>query len=344
MTIITIGLDLAKNVFQVHGVDERGAAVLRKQLRRDQVAVFFAKWHPCLIGVEACGGAHFWAAKLAALGHQVKMMAPQFVKPYVKTNKNDVLDAEAICEAVARPNMRFVPAKNREQQSVLALHTARESFVHARSAQANQIRGLLMEFGLVVPQGIRHVYTRVPALIEDASNELPGRFRLLIQRLLDHLKEPDRHVGELEREIEQWHRASEVSKRLETIPGIGPLTASALVASSGDPSNFKNARQFAAWIGLVPHQSSTGGRTQLLGISKRGNVYLRTLLIHGGRGLVQLAKTRADRAGTWLGKLTARRHHNVAAVAMANKNARLAWALLSSGKAYEPGHAPAPME
>lgn len=343
MTITTIGLDLAKNVFQVHGVDERGAVVLRKQLRRDQVAVFFAKLQPCLIGVEACGGAHFWAAKLAALGHQVKMMAPQFVKPYVKTNKNDVLDAEAICEAVARPNMRFVPKKTPEQQSVLALHTARESFVHARSAQANQIRGLLMEFGLVVPQGIRHVYTRVPILIEAASDELPGRFRLLIQRLLDHLKELDRHVGEIEREIEQWHRVNEASKRLETIPGIGPLTASALVASAGDPSNFKNARQFAAWIGLVPRQIASGGRTQLLGISKRGNVYLRTLLIHGGRGLVQLAKTRADRAGTWLGKLTARRHHNVAAVAMANKNARLAWALLSSGKAYETGHVPDPV-
>lgn len=343
MTITTIGLDLAKNVFQVHGVDERGVVVLRKQLRRGQVALFFAKLQPCLIGVEACGGAHFWAAKLAALGHQVKMMAPQFVKPYVKTNKNDVLDAEAICEAVARPNMRFVPTKNQEQQSVLALHTARESFVHARSAQANQIRGLLMEFGLVVPQGIRHVYTRVPILMADASNELSGRFRLLIQHLLDHLKELDRHVGEIEREIEQWHRANEASKRLETIPGIGPLTASALVASAGDPSNFKNARQFAAWIGLVPRQISSGGRTQLLGISKRGNVYLRTLLIHGGRGLVQLAKTRADRAGTWLGKLTARRHHNVAAVAMANKNARLAWALLSSGKAYEPGHVPDPV-
>ena len=201
---------------------------------------------------------------------------------------------------------------------------------------------MLIEFGLIVPEGIRYLYERVPELIEDASNELPGRFRLLIDRLLQHLKELDRHVGELEREIEQWHRSSEVSRRLETIPGIGPITASALVASAGDPSNFKNARQFAAWIGLVPHQNSSGGKTQLLGISKRGNVYLRTLLIHGGRALVQLARTRADRAGTWLGKLVGRRHHNIAAVAMANKNARLAWALLSTGKAYEPMHAPNP--
>jgi len=338
MTITTIGLDLAKNVFQVHGVDAHGATVLRKQLRRDQVTAFFARLEPCLVGIEACGGAHYWAGKLGNLGHRVRMMAPQFVKPYVKTNKNDALDTEAICEAVARPNMRFVPTKSPEQQSVLALHTARQSFVAARTAQANQIRGLLMEFGLVIPQGIGHIYTRVPELIEDACNELPGRFRMLVDRLLEHLRELDRQVRELEREIEQWHRSSEVSRRLETIPGIGPMTASALVASAGDPHNFKNARQFAAWIGLVPHQNSSGGKTQLLGISKRGNVYLRTLLIHGGRTMVELARTKADRAGTWLGKLVARRHHNIAAVAMANKNARLAWALLSSGKAYEPQH------
>jgi transposase len=342
MKITTIGLDLAKNVFQVHGVNERGVTVLRKQLKRDQVAPFFARLQPCLIGIEACGGAHYWAAKLTGLGHRVKMMAPQFVKPYVKTNKNDSLDAEAICEAVARPNMRFVPAKSAEQQAVLSLHTAREGFVHARTAQANQIRGLLIEFGLIVPQGIGHVYERVPLLIEDATNELPGAFRLLIDRLLQHLKELDRQVQELEGEIEQWHRRSEVSKRLETIPGIGPITASALAASAGDPSNFRNARQFAAWIGLVPHQNSSGGKTQLLGISKRGNVYLRTLLIHGGRALVQLARTRPERAGSWLGRLASRRHHNVAAVAMANKNARLAWALLNSGRAYEPDHVSAP--
>ncbi len=272
------------------------------------------------------------------LGHRVKMMAPQFVKPYVKTNKNDALDAEAICEAVARPNMHFVPAKLAEQQSVLSLHTARESFVRARTAQGNQIRGLLMEFGLIVPQGIRHIYGRVPELLEDGCNELPGRFRLLIDRLLQHLKELDRQVKDLEKEIELWHRNSEVSRRLETIPGIGPITASALAASAGDPSTFKNARQFAAWLGLVPGQHSSGGKTRLQGISKRGNVYIRTLLIHGGRGLVRVAKSRADRAGTWLGKLVARRHHNIAAVAMANKNARLAWALLASGKAYEADH------
>ena len=339
MTVTTIGLDLAKNVFQVHGVDERGVAVLRKQLRRDQVAVFFAKIEPCVVGLEACGGAHYWAGKLAALGHTVKMMSPQFVKPYVKTNKNDALDAEAICEAVARPNMRLVPIKTPEQQSVLAMHTARQGFVKARTAQANQIRGLLAEFGQVIPQGIRTINDPVPAIIEDAEMALPGRFRLLIDRLLEHLKALDLQVKELEREIQQWHRDSEPSRRLEAIPGIGPITASALVASAGDARNFKNARQFAAWIGLVPRQNSSGGKSRLLGISKRGDVYLRTLLIHGGRAVVQHATAHADQANRWLTNLISRRHSNVAAVAVANKNARVAWTLLASGRAYERGNA-----
>ncbi len=335
MTVSTIGLDLAKNVFQVHGVDKRGIAVLRKQLRRDQVLPFFAKLHACRVGIEACGGAHYWAGKLMALGHDVKMMSPQFVKPYVKTNKNDALDAEAICEAVARPNMRFVPIKHPEQQSVLALHTARQGFVKARTAQANQIRGLLAEFGLIIPQGIGRIYERVPGLIEDAETALPGRFRFLIERLVEHLRAIDRQVQELEQEIQRWHRDSEASRRLEAIPGIGPLTASALVASAGDARNFKNARQFAAWIGLVPRQCSSGGKSQLLGISKRGDVYLRTLLIHGGRAVVQHATAHAERAGGWLTRLIARRHANVAAVAVANKNARIAWALLAHGEAFE---------
>lgn len=337
MKVTRIGLDLAKNIFQVHGVDGRGVAVLRKRLRRDQVLAFFARLQPCLIGVEACGGAHYWASKLSALGHQVKMMSPQFVKPYVKTNKNDALDAEAICEAVSRPSMRFVPVKTIEQQSMLALHTAREGFVKARTAQANQIRGLLAEQGLVIPQGIRHVYERVPTLIEDASNDLPTRFRLLVDRLLEHLKLLDRQVQELGRDIVQWHRASEASRRLEGIPGVGPITASALAACMGDAHNFRNARQFAAWIGLVPRQSSSGGKTRLLGISKRGNVYLRKLLIHGARAVVQHAKAKtAVHAEGWLSTLLERRHANVVAVAVANKNARTAWALLASGRDYEP--------
>src|SRR5579864_6566404 len=231
MKITTIGIDLAKNVFQVHGIDERGKAVLRKQLRRRQVAVFFANLPPCVIGMEGCASAHYWARTLQRSGHTVRLIAPQFVKPYVKTNKNDVADAEAICEAVGRANMRFVPIKNIEQQAILSVHRVRQGFVKARTAQANQIRGLLAEFGLVIPQGIVNIAKRVPEILEDASNELPVAFRDLIDRLTKHLKELDRQVKEFEKEIIVWHRSSDLSRKLEKIPGIGPLAASALVAS-----------------------------------------------------------------------------------------------------------------
>jgi transposase len=283
MKLTTIGIDLAKNVFQVDGVDAHGKVSLKKQLKRGQVAAFFANLPPCLIGMEACGSAHYWARKLQALGHTVKLMAPQFVKPYVKTNKHDAADAEAICEAVLRPNMRFVPIKEVEQQGVLALHRAWQGMVKARTAQANQIRSLLSEFGLIVPQGITHVYQRVPALLDEAKDELPGVFCELVQRLLAHLKELDRQVREMEVQIQIWHRSNALSRKLEAIPGIGPLTASALTASIGDAKNFTNGRQLAAWLGLVPKQHSTGGKTNLQGISKRGDPYLRTLLIHGAR-------------------------------------------------------------
>lgn len=299
MKITTVGIDLAKNVFQVHGVDEHCKVVLRKQLKRDQMAAFFVNLPPCLIGVEACGSAHHWARKLQGMGHTVRLMAPQFVKPYVKTNKNDAADAEAICEAVGRPNMRFVPVKNVEQQAVLALHRVRQGFVKARTAQANQIRGLLGEFGLIVPQGIGYIAARVPDLIEDASNELPGAFRVLVQRLLDQLKELDRQADELEAQIQSWHRGSEVSCKLAQVPGIGPITASALVASIGDAKNFDSGRQVAAWLGLVPKQHSSGGKSNLLGMSKRGDTYLRTLLIHGARSVIYRAGQKAG-ACSWI--------------------------------------------
>ena len=340
MKITTVGIDLAKNVFQVHGVNEHGKTVLKKQLKRDQVAEFFATLPPCLIGMEACGSAHHWARKLSAFGHDVKLMAPQFVKPYVKTNKNDAADAEAICEAVARPNMRFVPIKNSEQQAVLALHRVRQSFVKARTAQANQIRGLLGEFGLVVPQGIANIAKRVPTLIEDASNALPGSFRLLVERLMIHLKELDRQVCELEARIKVWHSESELSRRLEKVPGIGPITASALVATVGDAKSFNSGRQLSAWMGLVPKQNSSGGKTNLLGISKRGDTYLRTLLIHGARSAILAAQRKMDQGrDAWLHGLLQRRNHNVAAVALANKNARVVWALLAHGQEFRPGYA-----
>lgn len=333
MKITTVGIDLAKNVFQIHAVDERGKTVLKKQLKRGQVAEFFANLPVCLIGMEACGSAHHWARKLEGFGHTVRLMAPQFVKPYVKTNKNDAADAEAICEAVARPNMRFVPIKNIEQQSVLALHRVRQSFVKARTAQSNQIRGLLAEFGLIIPVGIANIAKRVPELIEDAPNELTGSFRLLIDRLMDHLKELDRQVVELEAQIKAWHRASEASCKLEKVPGIGPITASALVATIGNAKNFNGGRQMAAWLGLVPRQHSTGGKSTLLGMSKRGDTYLRTLLIHGARSVIFRAQQKIDKGG-WLNELVQRRNKNVAAVALANKNARIIWALLANDREF----------
>ena len=340
MKITTIGIDLAKNVFQIHAVNEHGKTVLKKQLKRDQMAAFFANLPPCLIGMEACGGAHHWARKLSSFGHSVRLMAPQFVKPYVKTNKNDAADAEAICEAVARPNMRFVAVKNVEQQSVLALHRVRQSFVKARTAQGNQIRGLLAEQGIIIPQGLANIAKRVPELIEDASNELTGSFRLLIDRLMGHLKELGRQVGELEGQIKTWHRANEASRKLEDIPGVGPITASAFVATLGDAKTFDNGRQVSAWVGIVPRQHSSGGKANLLGISKRGDTYLRTLLIHGARAVVQAcerkqAKQEAlSQEAAWLTELVKRRNKNVAAVALANKNARIMWALLAHDREF----------
>jgi transposase len=335
MNITTIGIDLAKNVFQVHGVDERGKAVLRKQLKRAQMMKFFVNLPPCLIGMEACGSAHFWARKLVELGHTVRLMAPQFVKPYVKTNKNDSADAEAICEAVGRANMRFVAIKNAEQQAILGVHRARQGFVVARTAQANQIRGLLAEFGLVIPQGIRSLASKVPELLAEAENGLPAASRDLFSRLFKHFRELDRQVKELEAQIQACHREDARSQRLQAIPGIGPLTASALVASVGDASTFRNGRQFAAWLGLVPRQNSSGGKEQLLGISKRGDIYLRTLLIHGARSVLRHLGRHADQTQGWLARLAARRNSNIAAVALANKNARVIWALLAHGRDYQ---------
>jgi transposase len=267
-------------------------------------------------------------------------MAPQFVKPYVKTNKHDLADAEAICEAVTRPTMRFVPIKNIDQQAVLALHRARQGMVKARTAQANQIRGLLAEFGLTVPQGITHLYQRVPVLLDEAKEELPGVFRELVQRLLEHLRELDRQVSEMEVQIQLWHRANELSRKLEAIPGIGPLTASALAASIGDAKNFANGRQLAAWLGLVPKQHSTGGKTNLQGMSKRGDPYLRTLLIHGARAVILRAERKLNEHG-WLHRLIGRRNKNVAAVALANKNARIVWALMIKNEEFRSDYAAA---
>jgi transposase len=338
MEITTIGIDLAKSVFQVHAVDQHGKVTLKRQLKRGQMAEFFANLPACLIGMEACGSAHYWARKLQTLGHTVKLMAPQFVKPYVKTNKHDAADAEAICEAVRRPNMRFVPVKNIEQQAVLALHRVRQGWVKARTAQANQIRGLLSEFGVVVPQGIGHITSRVPVILDEATDELPGAFKELVLRLLEHFKDLDRLVNEMEHQIQSWHRTNALSRKLEKIPGIGPITASALVASVGDAKSFSNGRQLAAWLGLVPKQHSSGGKTNLQGISKRGDTYLRTLLIHGARAVIRQLERKVNLQG-WLANLVGRRNKNVATVALANKNARIAWALLVHDRDFRSDYA-----
>lgn len=338
MYVTTMGLDVAKQVFQVHGVDAHGKVVVRKQLRRKAVVEYFTKLPACEIGMEAGSSSHYWARRLSGLGHRVKLIAPQFVRPYVKTNKNDARDAEAICEAVSRPTMRFVPIKTAEQQAILALHRARQGFVKARTAQANQLRSLLAEFGIVFPQGTCVLLREVPVILSDEENGLLASVRELFARLLAHVKELDRHVTELEQQISQWHKSNERSRKLEKVPGIGPLTASALVATIGDARAFQHGRQLAAWLGLVPRQHSTGGKTRLHGISKRGDIYLRTLLIHGARSVLRFAARHTDPTTTWLKHVQMRRNTNIAAVALANKHARIVWALLAHDRDYNPAY------
>ncbi len=281
--ITLIGLDLAKSVFQVHGVDAEGNAVLRKRLTRAQMAEFFAQLDSCIVAMEACGSAHFWARKLAAFGHTPRLIPPQYVKPFVKTNKNDAADAEAIAMAARQFGMPTVTVKSPEQQAVLSVHRARDGLVKSRTAICNQIRGLLTEFGLVLPVGAHQLVSRVPALLEDGANDLPDLLRQIIQRLYDHLKHLAQEIEQCEVMITAWHRQNNDSQRLAAIPGVGVLTATAIVASVGDAKQYRNGRQFAAALGLVPRQHSSGGKERLLGISTRGDGYLRRLLIHGAR-------------------------------------------------------------
>lgn len=336
--ISVIGLDLAKNVFQVHAINEKGEVVLRKRLSRPQMQKFFAKLPPCLIGMEACGGAHYWARTLTELGHTVRMMAPIFVKPYLKSNKNDQNDAEAICEAVQRPSMRFVAPKSPEQQAVLHLHHARQQLVRQRVAVSNHIRAVLVEYGICLPQGVKVVSLRLPGILEDGENELPVLTRHLLAELkAEHDQLMDREQR-LEIQLKAWHGNSEPSQRLEEIPGVGVLTATALAATVSDGKGFQSGRQLAAYLGLVPRQASTGGKDRLLGISKRGDGYLRSLLIHGARAVIHHVRRRV-KAGLpggnpWVEQLLQRCHINEVAVALANKMARIAWVLLARNEKY----------
>lgn len=335
MRIQTLGIDLGKHHFHLHGVDEHGIAVLQKKLTRAKLPQFMANLKPCLVGMEACGGAHYWARLLQSYGHEVRLMSPQFVKPYVKSNKNDYLDAEAICEAVSRPNMRFVPIKTAELQATQQLHRTRSQAVAQRTAQANQIRGFLLEYGLVVPQGIAHLRQRLPAILEDGENGLLDETRQLLAKLQDELVHLDERVKELDQQVKALSERNEECRQLQTIPGIGPLIATALIGAVGDASVFKSGREMAAWLGLVPRQHSTGGRAVLLGISKRGDPYLRTLLIHGARAVIRSADKRNDRHSRWVAALARRRGKNVAAVAVANKTVRIVWALLTQGTTFQ---------
>ena len=330
MQLTTIGLDLAKHVFQVHGVDAAGNIVLRRRLRRGQMITFFAGLAPCLVGIEACATAHFWARELTALGHDVRLMPAQYVKAYVKRGKNDAADAVAICEAVSRPSMRFVPVKSEAQQAALMLHRARDLLMRQRTQLINAVRGHLAEFGLVEAQGPWNV----PRLLASMQEErrVPELARQVLQLLAAQLDEVGQRIAEVDARITAWHKANPVSRRLATIPGLGPLIATAIAATVPDPDVFRNGREFAAWLGLVPRQRSTGGKQRLGRISRLGDKYIRQLLIVGAQTV--LLRSKAARSNAWIQGLLARRPRLVVAVALANKTARIAWAVMTKGQTY----------
>lgn len=333
--ITTIGLDIAKHVFQVHGIDAAGAVCVREKLRRDDVVGFFEALPPCLIGIEACATGHHWARTLTALGHKVRLMPASYVKPYVKRQKNDATDAEAICEAVTRPTMRFVPVKSEEQQSVLMLHRVRELLIRQRTMLVNALRGHLAEFGIVTRQGKAGAGTLI-ALVEDDDHDLiPRLARVALLPMIEQLREAHEKIGELDREIHAWHRSNELSRRLETIPGIGPITASAIAATVTDASLFKSGRQLAAWLGLVPRQSSSGGKERLGRISKQGDPYIRRLLVVGAHAVLRFSRKGKAAPTRWAAALLAKKPYKVVAIALANKMARIAWALMITGKSFE---------
>jgi transposase len=329
-----IGLDIEKSSFQIHGVAACGRTTLRKKLRRGKVLEFFANLPACLIGMEACGSAHHWARELTKLGHEVRLMPPQYVKPYVKTNKHDAADAEGCCDAVQRPNMRFVPVKSETQQSLLMLHRIRDRLVAERTSTVNAIRGHMAEFGIVAARrglGMKELL----AIISDVDDaRLPSMARELLVLQVEHLRAIETRIADLDGRLQQQARNDEAARRLTAIPGIGPVIATAMVATVVDAQMFPSGRSFAGWLGLTPRQHATGGRERPLGISKRGDGYLRRQLMHGARSLVRLAAGRDGRLWTWIDGLVARRPFNVAVAAVANKLARIIWAMLSRDETY----------
>lgn len=339
MNIKTLGIDIAKNIFQVHGVDDRGKKVINKALKRDKLVEFINNLSPCLIGMEACGGSNYWGQKFTKMGHKVKLISPQFVKPYVKSNKNDVVDAEAICEAISRPNMRFVAIKNRDQQYIQSIHKVRARLVKERTALCNQIRGLLYEYGVVIPLGRRYVLDKLPIILEDGNNGLNPCDRDLFYDLYIQLKNTELKVLEYDKKIEDICTNNDMCKLLCKLAGIGSLTATAIVSHVGDVSVFKNGRELSAYLGLVPKQRSSGGKSRLLGISKRGDRYIRCLLIHGARAVMFRIKNASSKQLStkkieWLKNLQIRRGINRAVVALANKNTRMVWAIMNKGENF----------
>jgi transposase len=334
MEITTIGLDIAKRVFQAHGIDAVGKAVLRRKLQRAEVLAFFKGLPPCLVGIEACGTAHYWAREIKALGHEVRLMPAGYVKPYVKRGKTDAADAEAICEAVTRPTMRFVPVKTADQQAVLMLHRTRELLVRQRTMLVNALRGHMAELGVIAPQGISRVADLVTELMGENTASVPTLARQALRGLAAELEAVGNRVKEIEAAILAWHKDNEASRRLATIPGVGPITASAIVATVTDPTQFHSARQFAAWIGLVPKQNSSGGKQRQGGISKQGDRTLRRLLVLGATAVIRHARTKSTPEVAWLKGVLERRPVRLASVAQANKTARIVWALLIRGGSY----------
>ena len=345
MKIMRVGVDLAKSVFHVHGVDRVEKPVWQRRLSRGKwLGEVLERLEPgCEVGMEACAGAHHWARELQSRGYTVKLIAPQFVKPYVKSNKNDCNDAEAICEAMSRPAMRFVSIKSVEQQDIQAMHRIREELVGARTAKSNQIRGLVAEYGLIAPQSLAKLRAAIPQWLEDAENGLTDRFRGLLAGVWADLLGLERRVKELDEQIGALAKSHPVARRLRQLRGVGPMTATALVATLGSGEQFCKGRDFSVSLGLTPRQHSTGGKQRLLGISKRGDPYLRKLLIHGARAVICAAKDKDDPLSQWLMRLTSRRHMNVATVALANKTARMAWSMIRNELDYEPQRAASPI-
>ena len=341
MEIMTIGLDLAKSVFQVHGVDAAGKTVVRKALRRAQVLTFFSKLPPCLVGIEACGTSHHWARELIKLGHDVRLMPPAYVKPYVKRGKTDAADAEAICEAVTRPTMRFVPIKSPEQQAALSMHRSRDLLVKQRTQLVNMMRGILAEFGIEIPQRLHRALEMARAIVGGEAPDVPSDAVKVVARLSQQALDAHAQLREIERDLLAWQRRSDLATRLLTIPGIGPIGATAIAASVTDPRQFRSGRQFAAWLGLTPLQSSSGGKERLGRITKMGDKYLRKLLVVGMTSIVRRAKNKPQAVDPRLLALLARKPMRVVTVAMANKTARIVWAVMVRGEVYKERHVPA---